>query len=887
MRKTTQEIPHEPLFVLRQHRSPVLSCSFYPTNVSSGRPSLFSSSKESNEPQEMKGEPRVSTPFISSYLRSNFSSSICSSTYAHYFLSGDVDGVCILWDLRSRKPLMSFKPSVEAGRQRTDPRKELDGIPSYGTGNLGVLSVGFFPSNIIVKIDRFSQEKLEFSTDNHEKKGEAVDYHTGELTIENENKAGVGGLNAPFEGKLTKWSVPVGTKEELVGGRTGKIGLIQRFGLHRRFRTSQNSASLQTTSSFAPSAGIENLNESKNAYWGVQPISEGGSDVNTPCSLYFYTQCRNQELYIWEFSIGGDDKSEGEEKRGRKGSEGVTEILENFSTSTRPSESTSFNSVLPLGNPSLLYVLGSPQCGFCQVSCAYTYEWRWASDLSLPIFFPQKNEWKRKDCWVYEILFSSYFSIPQEGPDGVIHLWCARFATDMFSMNCSTSFCSSTGIRWTRQSHFLSSSFRLVLTPLHSQRHSRGFSLSHSFNGGMIMSVDMCRNGASLAGAFESGHVSLFQYRCTSEKCGIHQSSGFPHTLNVGKNCEETDENATSTGLLSSCSFEPHVLAVLRVFPEPCVSCAWEADCYWWKDECKRSRRADSGRPYGSTEKDHPSVVFSAPGCVVVAASAEGMVHCYRCAQEENVISPKIGERESSIVPLQNTLREWSLSWTLRLSKGIGQLHIQGEVVVIGCWDSTVRLLSLETGKVMSILPHHREAVNGLSLCGATLYYMFPASRHEKRCASCFSASFSRFSTVEDTKGIAHSNEVLESCHQLTSEDVGEIISETLFRGAAKALTSFGFDIHYMRSGGRVEPHECSRGSEASGGRNTKPSPSSFLSAIPGTEFTENGTNFSFPTDSGAEGNETCLHFASASKDLTIALWNIDFNVLRSRWNGG
>lgn len=871
MIKSPHETPHEPLFVLRRHRAPVLSCSFYPTYGSFGYHSPWPDLGKVSETRETNEDLKVSSSNVSSFLTTNVSSIISSSTYAHYFLTGDADGVCILWDLRFRKPVLSFQPVLEGERQRKGLPKELSNIISYPMCNQGVLSVGFFPSTITVRGNQFSK-KLLSPSDDHEKKSEDR-LRTDIVFDENAKSLRIRG---DVGDRRSEEDLSERCNGEAEGGTlrstcTGRIGLVQRFALHRRPRTLRHTGSPDINSSTCSPSRTPNLNEDNVVGCVDQLMCRESVDKSTPpLSLYFFTQCRNQHLYVWEFVIcGGIGEGRKKEK-----SIGDSHLMDT------PRGSTTFScGYFSLRSPSLLYVLPSPQCGFCQVSCAYSYEWDYVADSAFSVS-SQKGRKYRRDFWDYKVSFFSYFSIPQEGSDGVVDLWCGHFDSGRSSLATSASLSlSSTKIEWKNCNLLSSSSSPLILTPLLAQGNRRGFSLAPSFKGGMIMGLDMSRNAVSLAGAFESGHISLFQYRCTSEDCHANHLSGFPQFRKTQGKLGYNNVNGRSTKMLFSCDFKPHLLAVLRAFAEPCITCAWESDLYWWKKEWKYFK---SGSPNIKEveEEDHLFSMSSTSWGAVVAASAEGMIHCYHSLEEGKISSTNKDGKESTVALHQDTLRGWSLRWALKFPKGIGQLRIQGEIVVTGGWDSTIRLLSLTTGRVISILSHHREAVNGLSLCDATLYYLFSSGSNGKcetpiALAPPFSTPRERECTV-----LPHPEEVSGTSDQLGKKEVGEIISEALARGAAEALTSFGFDIHFMRSGGGIGFCDGADKTETKGRvRSEEPFPDSF-NTISGQKVGGVLTSLSSHINSDTRRSEICLYFASVSKDLTIAIWNVDFRVL-------
>lgn len=882
MGKSSVEVPHEPLFVLRQHHAPVLSCSFYPTYVSCGYPSSHPKGDKGSE----KGTHELVGPTdnSASHWVSHRSATTCSFSYAHYFLTGDADGVCILWDLRSRKPLLSFDPVLESERQNKTKENEKSTFVSHPTTNRGVLSVGFFPSNILVKVDQVVKENLLLRCEDHDSIAEDVLSHSCAEFFANENKVRFlsASASATSNDKLTESTTAESKKKNAWSSSTREIGLKQRFGLNRYSRTVQNGASERPFLSPSPSSTTPNLKEAKCLHsTNKQSRVCGKHEGLCSHSVFFFTQCRNQELYIWELRISGGFEIEESEN---ESNEGDKKNVCNGLNSNSCLSSTSFSGVFHPLFLSLLYVLPSPQCGFCQISCAYTYVWRPVSCFSLSLSrCPPKNE-KNRTCSLYEVSFFSYFTIPQEGPDGVVHIWCAYFLPDISPLSCATSFCSSNTCSQLKipQLNGSSSPSRLVLISLNHQRNWKEVSLARTFKGGMIMNLHMNRNCASLAGAFESGHVSLFQYRCTSKECRSVDCWRLPQTA---RGSEKDDDNLrcndNSSGMSSSCGFEPHVVAVLRAFAEPCVSCFWEPDSFWWRKEWKFFDGSCTSSEIRE-EKNHGSSIPSTTSGVVVAASAEGTLHCYQWDHWGKMNSFNSKMEESNTLP-QETVREWSLRWSVRLSRGIGQLFVQGEVVVIGCWDNTVRILSLITGKMVSILPHHRDAVSGLAVCEATLYFIFRAfSVANHRTVTTSHTSFPMDLKEDGRITVSHCDKTCQTDVQVNNEEVGRTIFKAIAHGALQALASFGFDIHYMRNG----DVDRFRGGTSVLQAKTETGPDSSSCIHMATSQGKCGgevVSLQSHTLSTIESSEMCIHFASVSKDLTVALWNIDFKVLKNR----
>lgn len=515
--------PRSPLFVLRQHRSAVLCCSFYPVH-------LTQCDAGAAEDGQQEGFP----------------------TWRVLFLSGDADGVCILWDLSIRKPLLSFVPAAAA--QGEAAASDNGAAASSVVENRGILSVGFFPSHA----PRSPEPGREQAKEAQGSGATTAHYHQG---------------NEPS-------AVAVDKNDRSSRSIGSGVGLPFKFSLRRRH------------------------NDRGRAQVSATPAA---------ANIYFYTQCRNRKVYVWKWcgyggAIGESTGEAGGAKPHHTEDDATEQVLP---SSYHPG---SYHPGL-----TLLHTLDATQYGFCKVACAYHRT-------------PART--------------SSYFVTPHDSTDGRVDLWAAE----------SSSASSSSG----------ESCFQLH----RAGGRSSAMRLAEAFKGGMIMYLHMCCNASTLAAAFESGHVALYQYRV--------EGGG------------DSDDDCPASESKRFCC---RLIALIRAFAETCTSCFWEPQ---------------SAVPSSPASGDG----VSRSECVV-AASADGVIHCYLCQTDcLSSVAPAPDEEPNSSAL---SVAQWRLAWESNLSKGIGHVTGRGGVLVIGGWDATVRLLEKSTGRVLTILPHHTATVNAVA----------------------------------------------------------------------------------------------------------------------------------------------------------------------------
>ncbi|CCW69862.1 unnamed protein product [Phytomonas sp. Hart1] len=408
---------HEPLFVLRQHDSPVLSCSFYP-------------SPHNNDESKL-------------------------------FISGDTSGTVILWDLSLRRPLLSFHSTKCAIEQNST--KEL-----FTLSIEGVLAVGFFcPRNI-----------------SNMKPMQNNNAYSGSLTYPGEQSA----LSTEGSSSFSNSTVSVSRRPP-----------------RRRFRLFHDSI-------------YQNTNNMKHLK-----------------TVYIYSQCRNQHLYIWECKLNDEKVS------------------------------------LPLNNttPRLLHIVQVPQHGFCTVASYYE------SNGSTLLAVPHDAQgiislWRVSVVSTMNGNESTKCRTPQE-----------TLVEDCSSTNDCTSVASpdtaaigphatldACEIAKQGSQHCTLPQTRLSLDTVHStgftdaainsplHLHFLGsFCTCKGFKGGTIMHIYI-KDEHDLIVSFESGHVVLCQYHALFYGAQQGNRGMIP--------CKEV-------------RVPLKILGIVRAFPEPSISCLYHA----------------------------------------------------------------------------------------------------------------------------------------------------------------------------------------------------------------------------------------------------------------------------------------------------------------------
>lgn len=507
--------------------------------------------------------------------------------------------------------------------------------------------------------------------------------------------------------------------------------------------------------------------------------------------LFFFTHCRDKHVYLWRYLLPLQS-SEGQ----------------------RPCS----------GAPVLLATVEAPQEGYCPVSCAYAYQCYVQNHPSSCADLPQRH---------LAVRFTSYFAIPVGG--GRLCLWSAvvqqeRSSTatlpagarlSALSLYPFSSRRSACGEGETENARAPISVYRFSPDETEKKkeivRHEGGaaFDLADSFKGGLIMCLHMCRDACSLAAGFESGHVVLFCYRsphCPPSRCtGVHPRF----------------HSGTS-------QFKPFIVGVLRLFSEVCLSCAWVLP--------------DS---FTSLRRSSNEAVEEKEESVVVAGSAEGVLQSYGCCLQA-------GAAETDRAPPE----AWALRWAHKLPSGISQVRVasgmeggRGGVVLASCWDSTVRLFELSSGKCLTILTQHMDSVNDVVLLGDTLGW-YPGGN--QRFWSIRVPPHSSESMKEEGPG---KEEEYCTVNTLALDAEQAATVERVLQEETRSLAAvIGFDVRASRRQQRREKNE--------GGKKPK--------LVEGSGV-EEATNAKCQTMQSGP-----FVFASASKDHTVGVWSVDFSLVGS-----
>ncbi|KAK7200508.1 WD domain, G-beta repeat [Novymonas esmeraldas] len=569
-----QSLP--PLFVLQEHADPVLSCSFYPSEV---------------------------------YTREE----------SDWFLSGDAGGLVVLWNLATRRPLVSFSAVAEAHRQL---RSGSGGEAVFGAARAavlgphsrGVLSVGFLP-----------------------------------LSIRPPPRAAHGrDAESGAGGQVAKTAVcsTVAERAASGGGGGGALPGRQRFRLPRRPPPTTTGTGLEETPSSSP----------QDTLTSVEPRCAAFSPSSTTC---FYTHSRDQRVYVWCW------------QRRAPGASSAAHVVE------------------------LVAVLTAPQHGFCPVESIST-----SSDGVARTYLAIPHELEGR-VTVWEVAWrrpvaddagpstgqpgespqrsangSAVKDEEEEGDDvdtsnmNPMDALIARAASEerrlarqqLKSSSCSIGDVARSGDPTAGDgsptplvSASGSNSILCYVAPCAvtassklSIRRCCTFSACTSFKGGTIMRLTMCHDAQHLTVAFESGHVVLARYRDT-------EASGAAVTSPEGKRGAQGDVPAAP------------VRGVVRAFAESALVC-------WWSGWC------------------------------MLACSSEGGMHCY------DVVP---GTEEGRL--------EVQLRWSVTLRKGIGSVFLQRNLVVAGCWDSTLRLYDARNGRLVSILSFQKETINEVRMAPSAI----------------------------------------------------------------------------------------------------------------------------------------------------------------------
>lgn len=578
-----QSLP--PLFVLQEHADPVLSCRFYPSEV---------------------------------YQRDESS----------WFLSGDAGGLVVLWNLSTRRKMISFSALTEAhrqlcgisqhGRNRGTPTGglvpedevllEQAGTPAFGPHSQSILSVGFIPLSLS------SPQPIAVA----------------------ENRGVVDALVRGSDAEVSSGAVCPAVVDHAVKGTSDWT-----HPGRPRFRLSRRAPTRSVSCEQASSLSMGNVLDSGAPGFAFTPSS----------TICFYTHCRDQRVYIW--------------------------CLERQCTDA-PASSP------PTRVPQLVVVLTAPQHGFCPVESiskaagpftrtylavphesggevtVWELSWRQPNSTRLT----STRELKEKGASNRPRSSSGNANVLEEEKEDVntsgmnpMDALIARAAaeerrqakmkqkstrvsgqSDFDHPSPSAAFPDSVISRGERASILCYVDPAATTTSSNfSVRRLCTFSACPTFKGGTIMRLTMCHDAQHLTVAFESGHIVLARYRNADVTDMADQPGGSCH----------------AGGSLSVAQ----VRNVTRAFADSALVC-------WW-----------SGRR-------------------MLACSSEGGMHCYdMSATEEGLL-------------------EAHLVWSATLRKGIGSVFLQRNLVVAGCWDSTLRLYDARDGRLVSILSYQRETIN-------------------------------------------------------------------------------------------------------------------------------------------------------------------------------
>ncbi|KPI88434.1 hypothetical protein ABL78_2447 [Leptomonas seymouri] len=185
------------------------------------------------------------------------------------------------------------------------------------------------------------------------------------------------------------------------------------------------------------------------------------------------------------------------------------------------------------------------------------------------------------------------------------------------------------------------------------------------------MRITMCADAQHLTVAFESGHVVLARFRTAPEK---HYAAQTEPGVS-GDQPSECSAGLERGRVSPSCV---GVRCAVRAFAESALAC-------WWS------------------------------GHRVLACSAEGELHCYEAA-----LAPQYSVSDVRPCVTDGPLK-LQLLWSATLRKGIGSVCLQANLVVAGCWDSTLRLYDARDGRLLSILSYQRETINEVRMAPAAI----------------------------------------------------------------------------------------------------------------------------------------------------------------------
>lgn len=635
--------PVPPLFVLHEHSSAVLCCDFYPS---------------------------------SSYQREQSS----------WFLSGDVGGTVILWNLTTRRPLTSFSALEEAHRQHVnsvsqsqsaesacraseDPSSKPDvsaksvSFAALGPHSQSVLSVGFIPTGVT------GVRKSEHRTT--DKKGSS----TLSTVVQPQSEGAKGGSLVGSSSAATAHLPP----------SPAKVPPRQRFRLTRQSPAHVASAAQSTR---VPALAAEEQEHSRHA---PQRAS------SPPPDICFYTHCRDQRVYIWSFS------------QPSASSTGAVPSLQLLAALTAPLHGfCPAESVSEVDGKSAKTFVAVPNDAHGEIT-VWEFEWRQTDrrpprgaedpstageqDRSADARSTRESSSTEADSDEAEEVDTTGMNpmdaliaraTAQERRDEKLRKRRQKGAPRGSAFDDGEGHWEGRGAddpRWppgTVLSNSRRASFLCYVAPCaavavcgFSIRRLCSFSACPHFKGGIIMRLSMCADAQHLAVAFESGHVVLARYRSTLENSNANKAGGATEERpTLGSGAKFGNEHAETLRV--------NVVCAVRAFAESALAC-------WW-----------SGRR-------------------VLACSAEGGLQCYEVVPApHDSVSGEAPSLADAPLPLQ-------LLWSATLRKGIGSVCVQANLVIVGCWDSTLRLYDARDGRLVSILSYQQAPINEVRMAPSSI----------------------------------------------------------------------------------------------------------------------------------------------------------------------
>lgn len=617
------EAAHLPLFVLREHGGSLLSSAFYPF-------------------------AKWDMP-----------------TRSHLFLSGDVDGEAILWDLEVRKPLVSFH-ATDTALASTAAAEEARCTDS-GDGALQ------------------QRQLLALARAMHENAAR------GPVGI-----LGVGFLHVGPVARQGSGEVPASAAAVAPTGSSSPAERqLPDAGGRPRFRLPRPARALAGEEAVGGRGG----DAAVGASGGVSGAACGGHRPQRD-HVYFYTHCRNQRLHVWAYDLG---------------------------CAGHHADSSSSGAVR------LLYSLHVPHTGFCPAVSALVFRdgppaRRCDSVSSTLVLIPgDGNSGGVATAWAFshrrgpdQADASADAAVGGGGDDdnadygGIDSKREEARLPDTTGMDPMDALIASAAAVCTEERRTATATAAKGLRPLFEaaadDHRDGGAWLAVDFAGavptlpsgftvksGVVMGMSVtaagpaaCSKGLVLCSAFESGHVTL---------CGLDWA---PPRV------------------------QARVLAAVRAFPEAAMTCLL-------------ARRGGAAGEEAGEEAEEQD------GDCVIATSAEGSVQCFRLAPCRP--TPQQQRQQSLPLPLELSLQP---CWSAALPKGIGSACAAGRLLVLGCWDGSLRLYDLPgrrrrpgastdaaaAAALVSVLPLHTpEAVNSVSAApsqavAAQARFAFDPRRH-------------------------------------------------------------------------------------------------------------------------------------------------------------